>query len=1201
MTDGEGVVNRDLDMGADPIAAEAAAQGARQPFRWLDLLRPRDEGDAVGGERQRLRSHVAHAARILPPKGPIHGFVAQNPLQYLEHLPFDRAVREAKRLTGGQGYLSNEAFRRIYASGRITRDDLAQALDAQVPNLAGRPALEVRGRRVETRDVCLAQLLHGIDPLPHGTLQWQLTHGKATTRLRRDLSSDARAVFLDWARRDVGEQDGQTLEAHAVSALWAAILDTLGVPNQELLDDQEAKTEETLLDRVLGVARDGGMPLPLTDQVRALIDAEVASSTGLPERRVCRRIVAGLRPGELSRDGFQALEELLERRGSDTAGRRRLTALRHDDPRIEFARSGREALERDLKGIGPEGTLGDFCQRVTGARIVGSINDEMIKWCAAFLDEGLAGWPMPGREEGLFLAWRALAERDPAFRFLGVKNSAHTIRQLPPDPADAVILLLRTMGVPEEQWGAYLTHHLAALPGWAGMVRWRGAHPDYQMQQHCPIDLTQYLAIRLFYESGLVSTLCRDEWGIDGTVPALHRYFENRPGEYYARVQVAAGDLPDALAGAVVRIGQGRIALNWEAVADPAYGNMRNAKGLSRGDQWLRFAEMLYTYRHGTGHGHDDLRLVYDDAWRLLHLAQVLGLTADDIRSLPEGAAKTLLASLDDLPPSSHGPIWLEAYEAYYQGRLLPLITGNPRPARNGTRPQAQIIFCLDVREEGIRRHIEARSELYETFGTAGFFSVPMIFRPLSNGGERDLCPIVIKPQHTVVETTRPGQGARGHQREHRAGWLEALRGLYHRLEINLATGYFLIDLLGIFLGFAIVGRTVVARKWDGLKRTLRNRFVPRVPTVLLLNGRGGHESGTEGAVTSQAYLQFSDLEQADLVAGQLRMIGLTQNFARLIVFCGHGSTTENNPYAAGYHCGACGGGRGGPNGRAIAAMANNPAVRALLRRSGIDVPDDTHFLGAEHDTSADRVTYFDTEDVPGTHEEEFERLRLDLRHAAALQARERCGSLPGAPRDPALDEALQHVQARSLDWAQVYPEWGHSRCASMLIGRRELTRGVSLDRRAYLQSYDPDQDPDGAFLEEIMTAFIPVVRGIALDYYFSFVDSDINGVFGAGTKAYHNVVGLIGVMQGAGSDLKPGLPYQGVAPLHEPMRAQIIVESHPAKVASIVERNKTLENVFKNHWAHLIAWDPATRQLVGYQMDGTWKTLQAGEVAIAS
>jgi uncharacterized protein YbcC (UPF0753/DUF2309 family) len=165
-----------------------------------------------------------------------------------------------------------------------------------------------------------------------------------------------------------------------------------------------------------------------------------------------------------------------------------------------------------------------------------------------------------------------------------------------------------------------------------------------------------------------------------------------------------------------------------------------------------------------------------------------------------------------------------------------------------------------------------------------------------------------------------------------------------------------------------------------------------------------------------------------------------------------------------------------------------------------------------------------------------------------------------------------------------------------MLIGRRDLTRGLSLDRRAYLQSYDPDQDSDGSILAEIMAAFIPVVRGIALDYYFSYVDSGINGVFGGGTKAIHNVVGLIGVMQGAGSDLKPGLPAQGVAPLHEPMRAHLIIEADPARVGSVIAQYKVLKDLFENQWAHLIAWNPRTRDFLGYTRDGVWQSLEPRE-----
>jgi uncharacterized protein YbcC (UPF0753/DUF2309 family) len=57
-------------------------------------------------------------------------------------------------------------------------------------------------------------------------------------------------------------------------------------------------------------------------------------------------------------------------------------------------------------------------------------------------------------------------------------------------------------------------------------------------------------------------------------------------------------------------------------------------------------------------------------------------------------------------------------------------------------------------------------------------------------------------------------------------------------------------------------------------------------------------------------------------------------------------------------------------------------------------------------------------------------------------------------------------------------------------------------------------------------------------------------------------------------------------------MRVQIIIESSPAKVAPIVERHAVLGNLFKNQWAHLIAWDTQTRKFLRYQPDGTWENL---------
>jgi len=317
----------------------------------------------------------------------------------------------------------------------------------------------------------------------------------------------------------------------------------------------------------------------------------------------------------------------------------------------------------------------------------------------------------------------------------------------------------------------------------------------------------------------------------------------------------------------------------------------------------------------------------------------------------------------------------------------------------------------------------------------------------------------------------------------------------------------------------------------------------------------------------------FATDEKAESVAGVLGPAGLKRGLARLVVILGHGSTSLNNPHESAHDCGACGGRRGGPNARLFAAMANRPEVRFRLRERGIDIPDDTLFIGGYHDTCSDDIELFDLDMLPATHHADLDRIRKSLDEARARDAHERARRFESCPTcaDPA--EALRHVEERSEHLAQPRPEYGHCTNAVCIVGRRGLTRGLFLDRRAFLVSYDADQDADDRSLASLMAAVVPVCAGISLEYYFSFVDNDR---YGCGTKLPHNVTSLVGVMDGHASDLRTGLPWQMVS-IHEPVRILFVVETTPERLNRVVQASASLRRMVENRWIRIATIDPAS------------------------
>jgi len=343
-----------------------------------------------------------------------------------------------------------------------------------------------------------------------------------------------------------------------------------------------------------------------------------------------------------------------------------------------------------------------------------------------------------------------------------------------------------------------------------------------------------------------------------------------------------------------------------------------------------------------------------------------------------------------------------------------------------------------------------------------------------------------------------------------------------------------------------------------------------------------------DAAPPAGKYAGFTVGEMAAIVRRVLEDIGIAHRLSRLVLVVGHGSVSLNNPHESAHDCGACGGGRGGPNARAFAQMANDPRVRHLLALEGLVIEPATWFIGAERNTCNNQVTFFDGDLVPEDLQSTFDRAKEAIDVARRREAHERCRRFDAVPSWYPPFAALAHVEGRAADLAQPRPEYGHATNAFCVIGRRARTAGLFLDRRAFLVSYDPTLDENGAILARIMSAVVPVVAGISLEYYFSYVDPS---GYGSGTKLPHNITSLVGVMDGAQSDLRTGLPWQMVE-IHEPTRLAVVVEASRDRVRQLLESNPAIERLVRNRWIWLACLDP--------QSGALWELRAKGFVAHA-
>jgi uncharacterized protein YbcC (UPF0753/DUF2309 family) len=538
----------------------------------------------------------------------------------------------------------------------------------------------------------------------------------------------------------------------------------------------------------------------------------------------------------------------------------------------------------------------------------------------------------------------------------------------------------------------------------------------------------------------------------------------------------------------------------------------------------------------------------------------------------------------DDVPLPE---IWLRAWEKSHRERLV-AVAGEPNDASGSeadARPAAQLVFCIDTRSEIIRRHIEAAGP-YETHGYAGFFGVPMRYQGYDADVSIDACPPIVDAQHYVTDRPEPSEADSRDVHDQWSQLVTAGRKHLKTLKSNVAAAFTFVEGAGTTYGAAMAARTLLpSAVYDGMEAV--DSAVPSPPefaTPTLDRQSDGHDHD-HGDLPQGMTLA----EKATYAQNAFELMGW-EAFARLVVFTGHASQTTNNPFDSSLDCGACAGNPGGPSARVLAEICNDEAVRAELRDRGIDVPEDTLFLAAEHNTTTDEITLFDGE-VPGSRRGDVEGLREDLATARAGATAERADSMAAEA-----DDSVRETQRRAADWAETRPEWGLAGNASFVIGPRALTEGEDLDGRAFLHSYDWTTDPDGEALEAIMAGPLVVTQWINNQYYFATVD---NGVYGSGSKVTQNPVGNVGVYQGNGGDLMTGLPLQSLyadadRPYHQPLRLTAVIHAPVDRVNEVLREHEQLRQLLDNGWIRLTVLDPGQDDApVHYEEDLEWAPTQ--------
>lgn len=722
---------------------------------------------------------------------------------------------------------------------------------------------------------------------------------------------------------------------------------------------------------------------------------------------------------------------------------------------------------------------------------------------------------------------------------------------------------------------AYLLTHLLKLHGWAGFIKYRSEDPDYYAQQQYPSSLMDYMAIRLYYEQTALLKLPL------GNFDAFETHAAAQPSETILQILKHQNKL----------MGPALDALEAGEKTETILCNyIENAINL--------------------------------DALQIQHSEAVL----------KSGLPLIELADILGALKKEEGYLWLKSLEDSYIRSFVDEFTHAPDLQER--TPEASATFCLDVRSEVVRRHIEQQGN-YKTYGAGGFLGLPVAFVEFDRAHELFLAPAIVKPHNVVFEI--PVESSEEYKSKKKV--TKTTKKVLSDLKNNPYTPFITVEAIGWLFGINLFGKTFLPQKTQRLFAKMKpqkpkttytidklsdekiENYVRKLHTKIiakLLSSTGGHDFSEDEIEQVRRHLLFSEPKSIDLsetlleklrstyqitpedyeyqkeklrqvgftleekvyyLHNYLTMIGQTNDFPEFVTIIGHGSVSDNNPFESALDCGACGGNISLPNARALCMIANQPKVReALEREKGLTIPKSTVFIPGLHITTTDEIRFYDTDRLADDALNRFEQIAGAFNRASEAAARERATQLP-------YTRTLDDIKTKSMDWSEPRPEWGLAKNMGAFAGPRSSVAHMKLDNRLFLHSYDWRVDNENAdILTKIFNGPLVVGEWINLEHYFSTVD---NAHYGAGSKVYHNVVGKVGVFNGNYSDLKIGLPTQSVElegeAYHEPVRLLTFMEASLELVLKAVE-NSLAKPFILNEWIRPVVIDKQAGKIYSFE-----------------